>query len=141
MTKKQALSLLKKIEKKLKDFSPALYGSISFDVIDDYNGQHGNRSYCYALNTYKRTWIYINLRSIETFDDFVQSVAHELSHALCIHFEHYNDVITKLIPDSSIASMHTLFNQVSESFVDDASEFIEFWIKSTLQSKKTAASK
>ena len=130
MTKQQARATITQVEKQLKKLSPELWNMVSFDVIDDANGTHDNRSYAYPLKTYNQTWIYINLREITCFDDLLHSIAHELCHALCINYEHYNDVIIKLLPNNAQAAMKELHNQAAEAFVVLAEPFMLHWLRS-----------
>jgi len=135
MSKQEAKAIIKDVEKQLKKLCPEFERTVCFDVIDDYNAPFGNRSYCTPKKTYKATWIYINLREIECQNDLLGSIAHELCHALAIHYEHYNEVIKHLLLPNSEDSMCELFSQTAESFVDIASPFVLFWLKSFLGKK------
>ena len=135
MTKQKALAMIKKVEKMLEILCPSLRETISFCVIDDHNGTHGSSSYCKPLKTYKASWIYINLQNIECFDDALDSISHELCHALAIHYEHYIDVVNSLLPKNSIDAMNVLGHQTAESFVMIAQPFVLFWLKSFLTEK------
>ena len=107
-----------------EDLCPELRGKLDIKAVSTAEGPVGDGSYMHPKDYYRSCEIRINLADSGTHDLALDSIAHEITHALCWRFEHLDSVLRTVIPENMMGAYKMLSNQTTEALADAISGFV-----------------